>query len=256
MTELQHFVDIVRQLRAKEHGCPWDCAQTLMSLRRFLVEESGEYLDAVESGDAAAILEELGDLLLQVVLNAQVASDEGLFTIEDVAAAESAKMIRRHPHVFGDAALKTEDELRASWERIKRQEKGASASAIDGVPRSMPGLMRAQKLSQKAAHAGFEWRNTDEAFGKLREEWQEVEAAYAAGDDANLEEELGDLMFMTAVLCRLKKLQAEEVLQGAIAKFTRRFRHVETHVDLSSASPDDMVAAWKDAKKAEREQQA
>ncbi len=252
MKELDKFVEIVRQLRDKDHGCPWDCAQNLMTLRRFLVEESGEYLDAVESDDNAAILEELGDLLLQVVLNAQVASDEGRFTLEDVAASESAKMIRRHPHVFGDAQLKTEQELRASWEQVKKQEKGEAASALDGVPRSMPALMRAQKIAQKAANARFNWATADSALDKVREEFHEVETAYRNNDDANLQEELGDLLYAIVVLCWWKKFQAEELLQASIAKFTRRFKYVENHIDLKTASLEEMVAAWKEAKNAQK----
>ncbi len=250
MKELEKFVEIVKKLRDKDHGCPWDCAQDLMTLRRFLVEESGEYLDAVESGDNAAILEELGDLLLQVVLNAQVASDEGRFTLEDVAAAESAKMIRRHPHVFGNAQLKTEQELRASWEKVKKQEKGEAASAIDGVPRNLPALMRAQKTAQKAAQANFDWGSDDEAFAKIHEEYLEVKDAYERHDSEHLKEELGDLLFAIVVFCRSQKFQAEELLQDSIAKFTKRFKHVENHIDLKTASLDQMAAAWKEAKHA------
>lgn len=256
MDELAKFVDIVRQLRDPDKGCPWDRKQTLMSLRRYLVEESGEYLDAVENGDPAAIKEELGDLLLQVVLNAQVASDDHLFNLQDVAAAESAKMLRRHPHVFGSKSLHTEEELRASWEAIKQQEKADAdarpASAIDGVARSLPALMRAQKTADKAARAGFTWAFADEALAKLREEWGEVEEAAASGNDAALEEELGDLLFMVAVVCRWKKWQAEEVLQKSIAKFSRRFRYVESHVNLQQASREEMNDAWQAAKRLEK----
>ncbi|MBP5640290.1 MAG: nucleoside triphosphate pyrophosphohydrolase [Victivallales bacterium] len=250
MKELEKFVEIVRRLRDKEHGCPWDCAQNLMTLRRFLVEESGEYLDAVEADDNNGILEELGDLLLQVVLNAQVASDEGRFTLEDVAAAESAKMIRRHPHVFGNAQLNTEEELRASWEQVKKEEKGAAASAIDGIPRHLPALMRAQKISHKAAQANFDWGSDDDAFSKISEELTEVKKAYKRHDEANLKEELGDLLFAIVVFCRFQKFQAEELLQASISKFAKRFHYVESHLDLQTASLEQMVSAWKEAKMA------
>lgn len=250
MDQLSKFVDVVRRLRDPERGCPWDCAQDLMSLRRFLVEESGEYMDAVERGDVDSMRDELGDLLLQVVLNAQVAEDEGKFTLEDVAESESAKMIRRHPHVFGDEKLETSEELLASWERVKRSEASSAErrSAMDGIPRSMPGLSRAQKMSHRAARAGFEWENSGEALGKIREECEEVMSAHASGDIVRIEEELGDLLFAVVTYCRLSGLQAEEVMQKAIGKFSSRFRYVESHVDLQKASRDDILRSWRDAK--------
>ena len=250
MNELERFREVVARLRDPEKGCPWDRAQTHMTLRRFLVEESGEYLDAVENGDSSAMCDELGDLLLQVFLNAQVAEDAGMFTLDDVAASESAKMIRRHPHVFGEEDIRDEKALRARWDEIKREEKGAGGqqSPVDGITRSLPGLARCQKVVHRAIRAGFAWENAAGAIGKVREELSEVEEALASGDASSLSEELGDLLFASVVLCEQQGVQGEEALHGAIAKFIRRFHCMEGKVDLRSASMEEKIAAWKQAK--------
>ena len=230
-TQLERFVEIVRRLRDPEGGCPWDCRQTLLTLRRFLVEESGEYLEAVEDGDVAAIREELGDLLLQVVLNAQVAADEGLFDLEDVARGIADKMVRRHPHVFGDRteASVTDEALRQSWEAIKRQEKGNDAAsatpigAVAAVPRSLPGMLRAQKALGRAERAGLAAAETPgEALSRVRAELERVSEGLADGASSpETEARVGELLLSVARLCGTLGIQGEEAVQGAVTRYAR-----------------------------------
>lgn len=256
MSELERLIEVVRRLRAPVGGCPWDSVQTNMSLRRFWTEELGEYLDALEEGNYDAVRDELGDLLLQVVLNAQICADEGRFTIEDVAKSEADKMVRRHPHVFGESTATTEAEFRRQWENIKHTEKGYSGrtSVLDGVPRSMPALARAHKMLSKTRQAGFEWDREEDALHKVDEELAEVHEALASGDEAHVEEELGDLLLAVVHLCRWHELQAEEVLQKAIAKYAARFRKTEeilkqeTGRELSACTKQEMLQAWQKAK--------
>lgn len=230
-TQLERFVEIVRRLRDPEGGCPWDCRQTLLTLRRFLVEESGEYLEAVEDGDVAAIREELGDLLLQVVLNAQVAADEGLFDLEDVARGIADKMVRRHPHVFGDRteASVTDEALRQSWEAIKRQEKGGDAASatpagvVAAVPRSLPGMLRAQKALGRAERAGLAAAETPgEALSRVRAELERMSEGLADGASSpETEARVGELLLSVARLCGTLGIQGEEAVQGAVTRYAR-----------------------------------
>lgn len=256
--QVSRLLDIIARLRDPEHGCPWDRAQTHLSLRRFLLEETAEYLDAVEADDHEAMCDELGDILLQVVLNAQIAAESGLFTMADVARSEADKMLRRHPHVFaaeGTTAPASETALRRQWDDIKKRERagGQPRSALDGVPRNLPALARAQKTIAKAGQAGFEWPDFDAALAKVDEELAEVRAAAAGGDRDALAEELGDLLFTVVNLCRWQQLQAEDVLQDAIAKFRRRFTRLEKALADQGLSPatstqDDLRQAWDAAK--------
>lgn len=244
LNEMERFAGIVRQLRA-ENGCPWDRAQTHRSLRRCLVEEAGEFLDAVENDDFEGMQEELGDLLLQVVLHAQIASEEGKFTLEDIARAECEKLLRRHPHVFAGQKAATAAEALKSWERSKIGETGSQQkrlSAMDGVPRSVPALSRAQKTLNKAAKSGFEWSSVDEVVAKIEEELQEVKEALKEESPAHLEEELGDLLFTVVNLCRWKKIEAEESLQQAVGKFMSRFRRLESAARLQGKMLSDFSA--------------
>jgi len=249
LKELEEFIKVVRQLRDPEHGCPWDRVQTMDSLKRFLIEEAAEFHDAIDSGDVHEIKCELGDLLMQVVLNAQVADDNGWFNLGDVAASEREKMVRRHPHVFGGVVFEDDAARRADWEKKKLAEASASdrKSVIDGVARSMPALARAQKISEKATRIGFEWPSPKEALEKVREELSEVEEAMAAGETEHIAEELGDVLFATTVLCRMEKVQAEEVLHAAVGKFTRRFKAMEANLP-EHADIDTMIREWKKAK--------
>ena len=258
MQEMERFVGIVRQLRS-ENGCPWDKAQTHRSLRRCLVEEAGEFLDAVENDDFEGMQEELGDLLLQVVLHAQIASEEGKFTLEDVARSECEKLLRRHPHVFAGQTVASAAEALKSWERSKIGEAGSQQkrlSVMDGVPRSVPALSRAQKTLSKAGKSGFEWNSMVEVVEKIEEELQEVKDALQEGNPVHLEEELGDLLFTVVNLCRWQKIEAEESLQQAVGKFMHRFRWMEDELrrqqksmeQLSSLELKNMWLQAKDAK--------
>ncbi len=256
MSELERFIEVVRRLRDPKDGCPWDSVQTNMSLRKFWVEELGEYLDALEQGDYYAVKDELGDLLLQIVLNAQICADEGRFTLEDVAKSEADKMIRRHPHVFGESNARTENELRSQWESIKHTEKGYGerSSVLDGVPRSMPALARAHKMLSKSKRVGFEYDDISGPLKKVDEEVREVHDALNENDAGHIEEELGDLLLAVVHLCRWKELNAEEVLQKAIAKYDARFRKMEAILkeELGKAPADcskaELAEAWKKAK--------
>lgn len=259
--QLERLVEVVARLRSPVNGCPWDSVQTNMSIRRYLIEEAGEYLDALEAGDYDAVRDELGDILLQVVLNAQIAQDEGHFNIQDVARHEADKMIRRHPHVFGTSSASTEDELRRQWEDIKRTEKECAErkSAMDGVSRSVPALARAQKMLSRARGAGFEWPCFEDALAKVAEELGEVRQALANGDEAGVAAELGDLLFAIVKVCAWRDLHAEELLQAACAKFERRFRFVEARVPKNASGVlncdiGHLLELWKEAKAAETPQ--
>ncbi|NMA39403.1 MAG: nucleoside triphosphate pyrophosphohydrolase [Lentisphaerae bacterium] len=258
LDQFNRLVDIIARLRDPERGCPWDRVQTHHSLRRFLLEETAEYLDAVESGDHQAMCDELGDILLQVVLNAQIAAENGHFNMADVARSEADKMLRRHPHVFAPeetTAATSETALRRQWDDIKKREQAGRQprSALDGVPRCLPALARAQKMLSKAGQAGFEWPDFDAALAKVDEELAEVRAAAASDDQDALAEELGDLLFTIVNLCRWQQLQAEDVLQDTIGKFRQRFTRLEkTLADqgLSSATAtrEELQQAWEAAK--------
>ena len=255
MREMERFIEIVRQLRS-ENGCPWDKAQTHRSLRRCLTEEAGEFLDAVENDDFEGMQEELGDLLLQVVLHAQIASEEGKFTLEDVARAGCEKLLRRHPHVFAGQAVNSAEEALKSWEKSKIGEPGSQQkrlSVMDGVPRSVPALTRAQKTLSKAGKSGFEWNSMDEVVDKIEEELEEVKDAIKEGNSRHLEEELGDLLFTVVNLCRWQKIEAEESLQGAVGKFMNRFRRMEAEArrqqkSLEQFSNLELKNMWLQAK--------
>ncbi|NLZ62955.1 MAG: nucleoside triphosphate pyrophosphohydrolase [Lentisphaerae bacterium] len=260
MDEIDKFVDIVRQLRA-ENGCPWDRAQTHLSLRRCLVEETGEFLDAVEDGDYAGMQEELGDLLLQVILHAQIADEDGRFTLQDVAAAENAKLLRRHPHVFGEQRAGSPAEALRHWEASKASEPERSArrlSAMDGIPRAVPGLSRAQKTLSRAGKDGFEWPRLQDAVAKVEEELGEVKAALAAGDAGQVRAELGDLLLAVVNLCRWQSIEAEEALQEAVSKFMRRYRALELLLAADRRKPSDcsgteLLRCWQAVKKSDQD---
>jgi MazG family protein len=214
----------MQKLRSSE-GCPWDREQSFNSLLPYLIEESYEYIDAVQSGDAKHMAEELGDLLLQVVFHAQIAKEEGKFTIEDVINEICEKMIRRHPHVFGDPQQSTTQSVLQKWEEIKNSEKKESCSAMDKVPRSMVALSRAQELSRRAARVGFDWSDSKPVLEKVKEEIGEFESAPNGSPEA--EEEFGDILFALVNLARHKGINAEVALTKANTKFETRFRQVE-----------------------------
>ena len=254
--ELERLVGIVKKLRDPQGGCPWDLAQTHDSIKRNLVEESAEFLDAVEDHDLPEMREELGDLLLQVLLHSQIAQDTGEFSLEEVCREEADKLVRRHPHVFGDKHTSDPAEALRFWNAAKRTEPGAQAqrkSVMDGVPRSMPALARCQKALAKAGAKGFEWPDIQYVLEKTQEEFSEVKEAMAEGDRKHVMEELGDLLFIVTNLCRWLDFEAEEVAHAAARKFIRRFQMMEEAASrqgksLDNATLEDWLAWWNEAK--------
>lgn len=255
---LDPLVDIMAQLRG-EGGCPWDREQDQRSLRPYLIEEAYEVLEAINEGDRYKICEELGDLLLQIVFHAQIAAENKNFNMNDVVAGISEKMIRRHPHVFGSVNVKDSSEVLVNWEKIKTEERAGNKpeSLLSGVPQCLPALMRAAKLQEKAAGAGFDWPDYRGALEKAREEMSELEAVIKTGDPVKIENELGDLLFSVVNLARLLGVEPESALTGTSVKFTRRFNHVEKMAglsgrNLSSFTLSELDKWWEDAKKLEK----
>ncbi len=252
---------IMARLRGPE-GCPWDREQTFDSIKRHTLEETYEVFDAIERRAWPELRDELGDLLLQVLFYAQMAQDAGYFTMGDVAEALSAKLVRRHPHIFGDAEATDADAVLRNWEQIKREEKkadatgGKDASALDSVPRSMPAMLEASKLGSKAAKAGFDWPDARGLIAKLREETAELEAELAAADRDALELEMGDLLFTAVNLARHLKLDPESALRRTNAKFRSRYGAMEQLAGGTDAfdaqSPEEKEALWARAKDRER----
>jgi len=258
-------IAIMSRLRAPD-GCPWDREQTFDSIKRHTLEETYEVFDAIERRAWPDLKDELGDLLLQVLFYAQMASEAGYFTIQDVAANLNAKLIRRHPHIFADAEATDADAVLRNWEQIKQTEKKASvstqASMLDDVPRSMPALMEAGKLGSRAAKVGFDWPNTDGLFDKLDEEIGELKAeldpARATGSRASIESELGDILFTAVNLARHLKVDPESALRATNAKFRRRFASMESAAGnsaaLAASTPDQLEILWNQAKSTAKEQ--
>lgn len=250
----QQLVDIMARLRAPD-GCPWDREQTFDSIKRHTVEETYEVIDAIERKDYPALCEELGDLLLQPVFYAQMASEAGLFKIEDALEAINSKLIRRHPHVFGTVVVENSDDVLTNWDAIKAIEKGhGSAGLLDSVNRAQPALMESIGISKKAAKAGFEWASYEDVVAKLREEIAELAEAKAGGDEAAIEAEIGDLLFTVVNLARWSKVDPEQALRHTNTKFRKRFSHVEARVGktgraLSAAPLEEMESYWQEAKK-------
>ena len=247
---------IVHRLRAPG-GCPWDIEQTHESLIPHVLEEAYEVVDAIKSGNAELICEELGDLLLQPVLHAEIASGLGTFDLDRMAHVLSDKLIRRHPHVFGETSAITTDAVLTQWDAIKRQEKGTQGEGyLHGVGNGLPALMRGQKLQKKAARVGFDWPDAAPVFAKIREEALELEEAVAAGQTVAMEEELGDLLFSVVNLARKLGIESEAAMAAANEKFIRRFHAVEAKIadegkKLGEATLEEMDAAWDAIKKAQ-----
>jgi tetrapyrrole methylase family protein/MazG family protein/ATP diphosphatase len=225
---LTRLVAVMQRLLALD-GCPWDREQTLESLRKYVLEEACEVIDAIDSGDRSALREELGDLLLQVVFQAELARTSQHFAIDDVVAGIVDKLVRRHPHVFGDLSAKDADEVLRNWERIKANEK-KGRGILGGVPRSMPALTRAQRIGEKVARVGFDWESAEGSRAKVTEELGELDEAMRSGDKDAIEGEMGDVLFALVNLSRHAGIDAEGALRRTIDKFTRRFAHVETRV--------------------------
>jgi tetrapyrrole methylase family protein / MazG family protein len=256
---IERLLEIMRQLRGPG-GCPWDREQTLDSLKSNLIEETYEVIDAIESGDRSELRSELGDLLLQVVFQTQICDEAGEFNFDDVVTGIADKLVRRHPHVFGDVQAATSGEVLRNWEKIKKTEKAAETprSLVEGIPRHLPALAKAHLVQKRVARAGFEWDEIGGVIAKLEEELAEVKEAMEQKDVAAIREELGDLLFSTVNLSRYLGHESEELLNENIAKFMRRFQSLENRLhaegrEIEKCSLEELEAVWVAVKTAERQ---
>lgn len=251
---IEELIEIIRILRS-ENGCQWDREQTHKSLRQNMLEEAYEAIDAINNNDMANLKEELGDVLLQVVLHAQIADDAKAFNIEDVAFELKEKLIRRHPHVFGNAEVKSTQDIVQNWELIKKEEKNHRKSVMDGISASQPALMSAQKISKKAVKTGFEWDCEKTLYDCVFSEIDEFKEACEKGDREHIEEEMGDILFAIVNLARWNKLDAEQALLKANKKFIKRFQKMEEIAQKQTAKPleeysfEEFGDLWEQAKK-------
>ena len=251
------LVQLMTKLRGPD-GCPWDRKQTLSSLKPFIIEESYEVVDAIDRDDRPALCEELGDFLLQAVFVAELTREEGSFDIYDSVTAIHEKLVRRHPHVFGNVEARDAEQVLVNWEKLKNEERKAeNKSVLAGVPQSLPALLKAARLTEKAARVGFDWRRTSDVFDKLDEEIGELRSAIEAGNEAEIHDEIGDLLFTIANIARKLNVNAEEALQSSNRKFRRRFESMESSVreggrNLDQLSLEQMDALWDEAKAVER----
>lgn len=250
------LVGIVNKLRAPD-GCPWDREQTHHSLKQYLMEECAELLDAVDDNDVDGICEELGDILMHVIMNSTIANEKGHFDFNEVARRSAEKMVRRHPHVFGSENAENSKEVLAIWESVKKEEKKnrKSTSVLDGVPRNCPALLQATKIQKKAAKYGFDWTKEEQIIEKIEEELKELKKAHAEKDDDAIDEEIGDLLFAVVNLSRFRnKLNAEDLLAAATKKFQKRFKFIEDSLaaqgrKLEDSNIQEMEELWLKAKK-------
>jgi MazG family protein len=259
--DIEELLAIMRRLRDPSGGCPWDLEQNFATIAPYTIEEAYEVASAIEAKDYAALKDELGDLLLQVVFHAQMASEDRLFDFTDVVRAICDKMIRRHPHVFASGGAKTPEAVTIAWDEIKRRERAAKPAAttslLDDVPRALPALVRAVKLQNRAAQVGFDWPSAVNVTEKIAEETRELAEAHASGKSAKVAEEFGDLLFAVANLARHFKLDPEDALRAANAKFVRRFKAIEAGLAAQGRKPEDasleeMEDLWQKAKNEEQ----
>ncbi|WP_428409368.1 nucleoside triphosphate pyrophosphohydrolase [Hyphococcus sp.] len=253
--KIDALLQVMARLRSPDGGCPWDLEQNFRTIAPYTVEEAYEVADAIERGDMNGLKEELGDLLFQAVFHAQMAKEEGLFTFGDVAQEIADKMIRRHPHVFGEVDMRSADEQTAAWEEQKAEERKAKGKdgLLDDVPAGLPGLTRAVKLQKRAGRVGFDWPDARSVLDKIAEETEELKEAMDAGEKDHIEEEFGDLLFVLANLSRHLDIDPESALRRANEKFIRRFRHIEKTFaergeSLADARLEEMEAVWDEAK--------
>jgi XTP/dITP diphosphohydrolase/tetrapyrrole methylase family protein/MazG family protein/ATP diphosphatase len=257
-----NLVDIMKRLRAQD-GCPWDREQTLPGLKRYILEEAHELAEAIDSGETRDICEECGDLLLQAVFVAAITEEAGLFGIDDVCRVICEKLIRRHPHVFGDVSVNNADEVLRNWEAIKsdeRRDRNADSSAMAGIPKGLPALLRALRISERAAKRGFDWKRGDtrSVKAKVLEELDELRTELENANDSAMREEMGDILFSLANMSRHLGMDPESALQSANGKFIRRFREMENlaslkNVRMEEMPLDELETLWQSAKSIERE---
>lgn len=255
MSDIERLLEIMARLRDPAGGCPWDLEQDFASIAPYTIEEAYEVDDAIRSGDFDALRDELGDLLLQVVFHAQMAREAERFSFADVVESVCDKLVRRHPHVFGEAKIETASAQTDAWEAQKSTERASrgETSVADGVPLGLPALLRARKLLSRARRAGFAWPSVEPAFAKVEEELREVRAEVDSGERPALEDELGDLLMATAGLASTLDVDPEAALRGALAKFESRLRHVEAGLrderrELADADAAELEARWERAK--------
>jgi tetrapyrrole methylase family protein/MazG family protein len=252
------LVDVVAMLRSK-NGCPWDLAQTHESLKADLIEEAYELIEAIDAKVPKKICDELGDLLMQVMLHSQIATDRNEFGVDEVIENLTEKLVRRHPHVFGSVVATDENEVLENWEEIKRGEDGNKdrKSSLDGLPHSLPSLQRAEKIQKKASRAGFDWDKTEDVLPKLQEEIDEIEESIRNDDITEIEMEIGDLLFSVVNLCRFLNVQPEEALRKSTRKFADRFQRMETTLERTNKTFKDydlstLDQIWEQVKQQEK----
>lgn len=251
------LVNLMKTLRGP-NGCPWDREQTLPDLKPYVIEEAYEVVDAIDRNDRRALLEEVGDLMLEAVFIAEITRAEGTFDIYDSISAIHDKLVRRHPHVFGDAEASDAEQVLVNWEKLKNEERKAeNKSVLSGVPNSLPALLKGARLTEKAARVGFDWRRTEDVFEKLEEEIAELREAVSRKDEKEIENEIGDILFTLANIARKLEVNPEEALQGTNRKFIRRFETMERAVrergkNLDELTLEEMDRLWDEAKAAER----
>lgn len=245
---LEKLLNTIETLRGP-NGCPWDKEQTMKTLKPCLIEEAYEVLEVMEEG-GTKLKEELGDLLLQILLQSQIQKEAGNFEFDDVCSVLNEKLIRRHPHVFGSVNVKNSDEVMVNWEEIKRGEESHKdrESILDGIPSSFPQLLRAKKLQKKASKAGFDWENHIGAMEKVKEEILEIEEEIKNDNQKNIEEEIGDLIFAVINLSRKLKVNPEDALEKTNNKFEKRVRYIESKLDMKKSSLEEMEKYWQEAK--------
>jgi MazG family protein len=256
MKEFDKLKEIVDTLRHPEKGCPWDLKQTAKTLIPGMIEEVYEVAESIDNEDVRGLKEELGDCLLHILLQSRIASEEDLFNIQDVINGIKDKLVRRHPHVFGDVLLEDPVAVKKRWEEIKMEEKKERKSVLDGIPNAMPGLLQAQRLQEKAASVGFDWDNIEPVFEKIKEEVDEVKVEIENQDKEALEKELGDLLFSVVNLTRKLGIDSEAAMKQANKKFSSRFRKVEKVVKdsgnkINEQSLEELDKIWEDIKKTE-----
>jgi len=257
MKSIENLLEVMRRLRDPQDGCPWDVQQTFETIAPYTIEEAYEVADAIERGDISDLKGELGDLLLQVVFHAQIAAEADEFDFADVADGIVEKMVRRHPHVFGNEQERANGKVDGSWEEIKEQERASGdedGSALAGVARALPALKRAQKLGKRAGRVGFDWPDTRGVKAKIQEELEELELAVGSRDPGDIEEEFGDVLFAVVNLARHLEIDPEKALSGANTKFERRFRDMEAEIGgkgsaIKDFSLETLDQEWRAAKK-------